>query len=212
MRKKRIERATSRTAEMTCVSHAASSLETKVHRAGARYQLRDFVITQRKDKMKMLIKANGIEIHCELTGKPGAPAVVLSHSLASGMVMWEPQHDVLEDNFRVLQYDMRGHGSSEVVKGAYTLELLGNDVIGLMDALGIESAHFIGLSIGGMIGQCFALNYADRLKSLTLCDTSAIMPDEAKPILQGRIAAAMRTILGAAGMKLRKRFVLEILE
>ena len=105
----------------------------------------------------MLIKTNGIKIHCELTGKPDAPVVVLSHSLASSMVMWEPQLEVLEPFFRVLRYDMRGHGSSDVVKGAYSLEMLGDDVVGLLDALEISKAHFMGLSIGGMIGQGLAI-------------------------------------------------------
>jgi 3-oxoadipate enol-lactonase len=139
----------------------------------------------------MRIKANGIEINYELTGTPGDPVVILSHSLASSMVMWQPQRDILEENYRVLQYDMRGHGGSEVVKGAYTLELLGNDVIGLMDSLDIEAAHFIGLSIGGMIGQGLALDHADRLLSVTLCDTAPILPEEAKPLFKARMNQAL---------------------
>ena len=138
----------------------------------------------------MLIKTNGIKIHCELTGKPDAPVVVLSHSLASSMVMWEPQLEVLEPFFRVLRYDMRGHGSSDVVKGAYSLEMLGDDVVGLLDALEISKAHFMGLSIGGMIGQGLAIEHADRLLSLILCDTAPILPEEAKPLFQERMDQA----------------------
>jgi 3-oxoadipate enol-lactonase len=138
----------------------------------------------------MRVKANGIEIHYELTGKPDAPVVVLSHSLASSMVMWRPQRVVLEDYFRVLQYDMRGHGGSEVAQGAYTLAILGHDVIGLMDALEIERAHFIGLSIGGMIGQGLALDHADRLWSVTLCDTAPVLPEEAKSPFKVRMNQA----------------------
>jgi 3-oxoadipate enol-lactonase len=96
----------------------------------------------------------------------------------------------LEAHFQVLRYDMRGHGDSDAPEGAYTLELLAEDVVALLDALDIKTVHFVGLSIGGMIGQGLGLNHADRLKSLALCDTSAIMPDEAQPILQERIAAA----------------------
>ena len=138
----------------------------------------------------MLINANGIEIHCELSGKKDAPIVVLSHSLGSSMVMWEPQLAVLEPRFRVLRYDMRGHGDSEVAKGAYSLEMLAQDVIGLLDALEIKKAHFVGLSIGGMIGQGLGLDYADRLLSLTLCDTAPILPEEAKPLFLERIDLA----------------------
>jgi 3-oxoadipate enol-lactonase len=138
----------------------------------------------------MKILANGIQLNYELTGQPGAPVVMLSHSLASSMVMWNPQLNSLESHFQVLRYDMRGHGASDAPDGAYTLELLAQDAVALLDALAIDTVHFVGLSIGGMIGQGLALSHADRLKSLTLCDTSAIMPDEAQPVLRERIAAA----------------------
>lgn len=135
----------------------------------------------------MRIKANGIQINYELSGKGGYPVVVLSHSLASSLVMWNPQMDVLSPHFQVLRYDMRGHGESDGTPGPYTLELLAEDVIGLLDALKIDRVHFVGLSIGGMIGQSLALNHAHRLMSLVLCDTASIIPKEAQPIWQERI-------------------------
>jgi 3-oxoadipate enol-lactonase len=135
----------------------------------------------------MRIKANTIEINYELSGKKDAPVVVLSHSLSSSLLMWNPQIDVLNPHFQVLRYDMRGHGHSDVTPGPYTLELLGEDVIGLLDALNIDQVHFVGLSIGGMIGQDLALNHTHRLKSLVLCDTASIIPQEAQPIWQERI-------------------------
>jgi 3-oxoadipate enol-lactonase len=141
----------------------------------------------------MKINANGIDINYELTGREGAPVVMLSHSLASSMVMWNPQLGSLEPHFKVLRYDMRGHGGSTAPDGAYTLDLLAEDAVALLDALSIDTVHFVGLSIGGMIGQGLALNHGDRLKSLTLCDTSAVMPDEAQSILQARIAAARQS-------------------
>jgi 3-oxoadipate enol-lactonase len=138
----------------------------------------------------MKINANGIDINYELTGREGAPVVMLSHSLASSMVMWNPQLGSLEPHFKVLRYDMLGHGRSEAPDGAYTLEMLAEDAVALLDALGIDAVDFVGLSIGGMIGQALALNHGDRLESLALCDTSAVMPAEAQPILQQRIALA----------------------
>ncbi len=135
----------------------------------------------------MRIKANGIQMNYELSGKKGAPIVVLSHSLASSLVMWNPQRDALNPHFQVLRYDIRGHGGSDAPSGVYTLELLGNDVIKLLDALNINKVHFVGLSIGGMIGQSLALNHADRIRSLALCDTAPIVPQEAQPIWQERI-------------------------
>jgi 3-oxoadipate enol-lactonase len=145
----------------------------------------------------MKIKVNGININYELTGPRGAPVVMLSHSLACSLVMWQPQMAVLEAAFRVLRFDTRGHGDSEAPPGAYSLEQLAADAVGLLDALKIETVHFVGLSMGGMIGQCLALDYSDRLKSLALCDTAAIMPAETQPIWQQRIDAAGET--GMAG-------------
>jgi len=145
----------------------------------------------------MKIKVNGININYELTGPKGAPVVMLSHSLACSLVMWQPQMAVLEAAFRVLRFDTRGHGDSDAPPGAYSLEQLAADAVGLLDALKIETVHFVGLSMGGMIGQCLALDYSDRLKSLALCDTAAIMPAETQPIWQQRIDAAGET--GMAG-------------
>ena len=87
-------------------------------------------------------------------------------------------------------YDIRGHGTSDAPSGAYTLDLLGEDVVGLLNALNMNKVHFVGLSMGGMIGQYLALNHPHRLESLTLCDTAAIVPAEAQPIWQERIEKA----------------------
>jgi 3-oxoadipate enol-lactonase len=140
----------------------------------------------------MRIKANDIQINYELSGKKGAQVVVLSHSLSSSLLMWNPQMDALNPYFQVLRYDIRGHGASDAPSGAYTLELLGEDVIKLLDALGMDRVHFVGLSLGGMIGQYLALNDSHRLKSLALCDTAAVVPAEAQPIWQERIDKARR--------------------
>jgi len=140
----------------------------------------------------MRIKTKGIQMNYELSGKKGAPVVVLSHSLGCSLTIWEPQMDSLNLHFQVLRYDIRGHGRSDATPGAYTLELLGEDVIGLLDALNIDQVHFVGLSVGGMIGQYLALNHLRRLKSLALCDTAAVIPADAQPIWQERIDAARK--------------------
>ncbi len=140
----------------------------------------------------MRIKANGIWMNYELSGKREAPVVVLSHSLSCGLLMWNPQIDALNPYFQVLRYDTRGHGESNAPPGPYTLELLADDVIALIDALGVDRLHFVGLSMGGMIGQCLALNHRDRLKSLTLCDTASVIPSEAQPVWQERLDKARK--------------------
>ena len=138
----------------------------------------------------MQIKANGTRINYELSGSDDLPVVMLSHSLACSMVMWNPQMDILQSHFRVLRYDTRGHGGTDAPGGAYTLEGLAADALALLDALEIQTVHFVGLSMGGMIGQCLALAHTDRLRSLTLCDTAAQIPVEAQPVWEERIAAA----------------------
>ncbi|MBM4276730.1 MAG: 3-oxoadipate enol-lactonase [Deltaproteobacteria bacterium] len=135
----------------------------------------------------MFIVANGIRTNYELSGKKDDPVVVLSHSLASSLKMWEPQMEILRSHFRVLRYDIRGHGLTETTSAPYTLEQLGEDAIGLLNTFGIDKVHWVGLSMGGMIGQAIALNHPHRLMSLSLCDTSARIPDEAQPIWDERI-------------------------
>ena len=135
----------------------------------------------------MRIKANGIWMNYELSGKKGAPVVALSHSLSCNLLMWNPQIDALNPYFQVLRYDTRGHGNTDAPSGSYTLELLAEDAVGLLDALDMDRVAFVGLSMGGMIGQCLALNYPHRLKSLVLCDTASVIPAEAQPVWQERL-------------------------
>jgi 3-oxoadipate enol-lactonase len=138
----------------------------------------------------MFAEANGIRIHYELSGKKGGPVVILSHSLGSNVAMWEPQLPALEPHFQLLRYDVRGHGASDAPEGPYTLEMLAQDVVGLLDLLKMEKVHFVGLSMGGMIGQHLALSHPQRLRSLVLCDTAALVPQDAQPLWRERIATA----------------------
>ncbi|MBW2030210.1 MAG: 3-oxoadipate enol-lactonase [Deltaproteobacteria bacterium] len=146
----------------------------------------------------MRIKVGEIQLNYEVSGNKDGDILVMSHSLGCNLSMWEPQLGALESRFRVLRYDTRGHGKSDVPKGPYTLDQLVRDAADLMDALGIEQAHWVGLSMGGMIGQGLALDYPGRLKSLVLCDTASVMPDEAQPIWDERIGQVRR-----GGMKAR---------
>ncbi len=132
-----------------------------------------------------------IPLYHQLSGRDDdAPVVVLSHSLMSDMQMWNPQLELLEQHFQVLRFDTRGHGQSSVTEGEYTLEQLANDAVGLLDSLLIDQVHWVGLSMGGMIGQSVALRYPSRLLSLSLCDTMAQVPSEAQPIWRERIQLA----------------------
>jgi len=135
----------------------------------------------------MKIRANGIEINYEIHGKEGAPWLTLSHSLACSVRMWDPQIAALKDSYRILAFDTRGHGASEATEGAYTLELLADDLFLLLKELKITKTHYCGLSMGGMIGQTFALKYPGIFQTLTLADTTSRYPAEAWALWQDRI-------------------------
>lgn len=138
----------------------------------------------------MMVKANGIEMHYTLDGPTGAPVVTLSHSLATTLAMWDPQLPALTARYRVLRYDTRGHGGTEAPTGAYSLDGLADDAAALLGALGIARTHWVGLSMGGMIGQTLALRRPDLVASLALCDTSSRVPAEARPTWADRIRTA----------------------
>jgi 3-oxoadipate enol-lactonase len=138
----------------------------------------------------MRINANGISIHYTLNGPASAPVVTFSHSLATNLSMWEPQAAALAARYRVLRYDTRGHGGTDAPAGPYSLHQLGEDAAALLRGLGIERTHFVGLSMGGMIGQMLALNSPGMLRSLVLCDTSSRVPAEARPVWDERIRVA----------------------
>jgi 3-oxoadipate enol-lactonase len=110
--------------------------------------------------------------HDDIGGRD-APPVILVHSLGCDRRMWRAQVDALSSSFRVIAVDIRGHGRSAVPDGDYRLEQLGRDVIEVADLLTLDTFHYCGLSIGGLIGQWLGLNAAARLRSLTLCNTGA---------------------------------------
>ena len=138
----------------------------------------------------MKISANGIQTNYTLEGPANGPVVTLSHSLATDLSMWDPQAKALAGRYRVLRYETRGHGNTDAPSGAYTLTQLADDARALLKALGIARTHWIGLSMGGMIGQTLALSTPETLQSLSLCDTSSRIPTEAQPLWDERIAVA----------------------
>lgn len=113
-----------------------------------------------------------VDLHPTVTGPEDAPPLLLGGSLGSTAQMWQPQAKALSTDFRVVRFDLRGHGRSPVPEGPYTMADLGEDVLALMDHLGIGRAHYAGISLGGMIGQWLAVNAPDRIDHLALLATS----------------------------------------
>lgn len=135
----------------------------------------------------MKVRANGIDIRCDIQGD--GPWVILSHSLASDLALWEPQMAALTPHFRVLRFDTRGHGGSSAPEGPYDFPLLTDDVLGLMDALGVEKACFVGISLGGMIGQHVGLEAPERVEKLVLVSTTSGYGPGARELWAARIEA-----------------------
>lgn len=141
----------------------------------------------------MLINLPGRRIYYALEGKAGGPVVCFCHSLASDGGMWAEQMlPLLSQGYQVLRLDMRGHGGSDPVDGPYTMQDLADDVAAALDALDIAKVHFVGLSIGGMLGQAFAVKHGHRLHSSMLCDTSPASPPGASAAWAPRIEAVTK--------------------
>jgi 3-oxoadipate enol-lactonase len=118
-------------------------------------------------------EVNGARLNYQFGGPANAPVLVFSNSLGTNLSMWDPQLPAVAKQFRVLRYDTRGHGKSAVTPGPYSITQLGRDVVGLLDAAGIERAHFCGLSMGGMIGMWLGVYAPERIDRLVLCNTAA---------------------------------------
>ena len=116
---------------------------------------------------------NGGHIRYQIEGPANAPALVLSNSLGTNFSMWDAQMPELRKHFRVLRYDTRGHGQSEVTPGPYSFEQLGRDVLALADETDLGTFSFCGLSMGGVTGMWLGIHAGKRLHKLALCSTGA---------------------------------------
>ena len=136
---------------------------------------------------------DGVVVAHTLEGPAGTPVVTLSHPLGATLGLWGALAARLVPRFRVLRYDTRGHGASGVPPGPYTVEQMAADLRGLLDALGIERTHFVGLSMGGLVGMAAALAFPQRIRGLVLCDTTACYGPALQPMWEDRIRVAETT-------------------
>jgi 3-oxoadipate enol-lactonase len=130
---------------------------------------------------------NGIRMNYEVSGKDGAAPIVLHHPLATNLNIWDELTAALGSRYRVVRFDARGHGKTEATKAPYNFETLTADTIGLMDHLEIERAHYLGLSMGGMVGQYVGLMHPKRVHDLILVSTSSRVPPEGQGLWDERI-------------------------
>ena len=150
-----------------------------------------------------MIDADGCLLNVSVEGRDGGPTVMLSNSLGTTMQMWEPQMRALTQLFRVIRYDRRGHGKSNVPPGPYSIARFGRDVIAILDDLNIDKVHWCGLSMGGMVGQWLGGNAPERLGKIVLANTTCHYPDPTnwhnriKAVKEGGIATVADTIIAS---------------
>jgi 3-oxoadipate enol-lactonase len=124
------------------------------------------------------INADGCRIHVEVEGPERAPVLMLSNSLGTNLHMWDDQVAPFTRHFRLVRYDRRGHGRSDAPKGPYSMEMLGRDVLAILDGLGVDKINWCGLSIGGMVGMWLGANAPLRIDKLILSNTASYFPDK----------------------------------
>jgi 3-oxoadipate enol-lactonase len=142
--------------------------------------------------MTSKVSVNGIDLEYRLEGPHDAPLVTLSHALATELGNWDAVIPLLCRGHRVLRYSLRGHGHSDHSPGPYTLELLADDLAGLLEHLEVERTHLVGLSIGGMIAQAFALRHPQRLRGLVIASSLCQLPQGADQIWHERLETVRR--------------------
>jgi 3-oxoadipate enol-lactonase / 4-carboxymuconolactone decarboxylase len=146
-------------------------------------------------------QVNGVKLFYHLDGRDDRPAILLSHSLGVDHAQWDQQTADLLPYFRVLRYDIRGHGASDAPAGDYSIEMLGRDVLAIADAAGLDKFAFCGLSLGGMIGQWLGANAADRLTFLVLANTTpranspSSIEERRTKVLNGGMAAVVDSVM-----------------
>jgi len=125
-----------------------------------------------------------------LDGPADGPSITLSHALGATRHLWDDVAPALAGQYRLLRYDTRGHGGSEVPPGPYTLAQMAEDVVELLDALGMARTHFVGMSMGGLVAMQLALSHPSRVQSLVLCDTTACYGESRRGMWEERIQIA----------------------
>ncbi|MCB0639244.1 MAG: alpha/beta fold hydrolase [Lewinella sp.] len=145
------------------------------------------------------LTANGVQLYYEEAGS-GPETIVFAHGLLWSGRMFQHQIEHLQDRYRVIAYDHRGQGRSQVMPDGYDMDTLTADALALLDGLGIERCHFAGLSMGGFVGLRLAARHPDRLRSLILMETTA-QPEPAENVPRYRLLKRIVSLLGAGVVK-----------
>lgn len=122
-------------------------------------------------------KTDKIALNMSVAGEKSAPALVLAHPLGANLHVWDAIAPALSEKYRLIRFDARGHGQSAAPAGPYALSDLGGDVLAMLDDLGVTRAHFLGLSMGGALGQWLMIHAPRRLDKIVLANTASHFPD-----------------------------------
>ncbi|WP_236013438.1 alpha/beta fold hydrolase [Paenibacillus glycanilyticus] len=131
--------------------------------------------TNRTNGLSFFTTGDGVRLAYRLDGAAGKPILLMANSIATSMNMWDGQMEAFKEHFRVLRYDYRGHGDSDTPAGPYSTDRMGRDVVELLDSLQIGRVHFLGLSLGGVVGQWLGIHAPERINRLILSNTSSYL-------------------------------------
>ena len=150
----------------------------------------------------MFIAIGDMAVHVQVQGPPGAPPVLMLHSVGTGLHVWDLQAEALARTHRVIRPDMRGHGLTTALPGEASMEALAGDAFAVLDALGVQQAHIAGISIGGRIAMEMAASRPERVLSLFLLDTALEFPPPSnwqariEAVTAGGMAAVAEGVMG----------------
>jgi 3-oxoadipate enol-lactonase len=124
------------------------------------------------------VDTNGIKIEYKVDGKEGRPYITFITGIANDFTLWDDQAAAFGKDYRILRYDLRGHGDTQATEGDYSIELLLRDLLGLLNELKIQKTHLVGLGLGGALAQAFAIENSHRVNALVPCCCRAKMVPE----------------------------------
>ncbi|CAN0222793.1 unnamed protein product, partial [Phaeothamnion confervicola] len=139
----------------------------------------------------MRARVKDIDMNYVVSGKHTAPPVLLHHPLATELSVWDELTAALEPHYRVIRMDARGHGKTDASPGPYDMNGLAGDVVALLDHLGIQKTRYLGLSMGGFVGNVLGYTHPERFHSLVLVSTSSDM-SPAREVWEGRVKTVVK--------------------
>ncbi|MEM5438146.1 3-oxoadipate enol-lactonase [Paraburkholderia diazotrophica] len=155
----------------------------------------------------MQINVNGIDTRYILSNEGGGPWLTFVHQLGGDLSIWDQLAGFFRDEYTVLRYDVRGHGQTAVSDRQFSVADLSQDLRALLDALGVQKTHLVGMSMGGMIAQQFALDNPDRVETLTLADTHAATPADGRALWEQRAATVRNEGVGSLAQATMERWL-----